>query len=116
MSRLASSTVGGIEHGALDRRVLGSQDGVTTDVFEWLGDIMELEQARSAAEAGKLSGVVIEPSEQGNGWLILVREQSGELVKITDHSGADKIYHSLDYATQVAEGLGFDTVRIEERF
>jgi hypothetical protein len=77
---------------------------------------MELEQARSAAEGGRLTGVVIEPSETGNGWLILVRERDGELIRITEHGGADKIYHSLDYATQVAEGLGFDTVRIEERF
>lgn len=77
---------------------------------------MELEEARSAVEAGRLSGVVIEPSEEGNGWLILVRQPTGQLVRITDHSGADKIYHSLDYATQVAEGLGFDSVRIEERF
>lgn len=77
---------------------------------------MELEQARSEFEAGRLSEGVIAPSEEGNGWLILVRVPSGELVRITDHSGADKIYHSLDYATQVAEGLGFETVRIEERF
>jgi hypothetical protein len=77
---------------------------------------MELEQARSAVEAGKLDEVVIEPSEQGNGWRILVRQRDGELIRITEHGGTDKIYHSLDYATQVAEGLGFDTVRIEERF
>jgi hypothetical protein len=77
---------------------------------------MQLDQARDAFKAGQLSEAVIEPADEGNGWMILVRRHQGELVKITDAHGSERIYHSLDHATEAAKGIGFDSVRVEEAF
>ena len=48
--------------------------------------------------------------------MILVRQVDGTLVKIADHSGMEKVYHTLDHATEVAKQIGFDTVQVEEHF
>jgi hypothetical protein len=77
---------------------------------------MELARVRSEFEAGRLREAVIEPSPTGNGWLVLFREADGELVKLTDHVGADVLYHDLDSATKLANDIGFATIRVEERF
>lgn len=77
---------------------------------------MKLEQAHTEFEAGRLQEAVVEPAEDGNGWMVLVRDASGELVKITDAHGVTKLYHSLDHATEIAKDIGFDTVRVEETF
>ena len=50
------------------------------------------------------------------GWMILLHERSGGTIRITDNHGAEKIYHSLDHATEIAKSLGFETVRVEEHF
>lgn len=77
---------------------------------------MDFETACAEFEAGNLKDVVIEPADEGNGWMLLVHKLSGEVSKITDHGGTEKIYHSIDHATQVAKDIGFDEVRVEEQF
>ena len=77
---------------------------------------MELEQARAAQQAGHFKEVVIEPADEGNGWMVLLHDQEGQIIRITDAHGAEKIYHSLDHATEIAKSLGFETVRVEEVF
>ncbi|MGD2081868.1 MAG: hypothetical protein PVF91_02810 [Chromatiales bacterium] len=77
---------------------------------------MDQETARTRFRAGDLKEVIIEPADQGNGWMIVIRPCLGEPVKLTDHGGGEKVYHSLEHATEVARGIGFDTVRVEERF
>ena len=77
---------------------------------------MDIQTACAEFEAGRLQDVVIEPADDGNGWMVLVHDTTGRMVKITDHGGAEKIYHTIDYATQVAKEIGFETIRVEERF
>ena len=77
---------------------------------------MDLDQARAEFESGNLREVVIEPADEGNGWMLLVRGNGPAMVKITDHSGVEKVYHSLDHATEIARSIGFADIRVEERF
>jgi hypothetical protein len=80
------------------------------------GGTMELEQVRLEFEEGRLQEVVIEPSPSGNGWRMLFKDQNGEMLELTEHSGSQKIFHSLDAATRAARHFGFETIHVEERF
>lgn len=77
---------------------------------------MNVDEARQAHDDGKLREVVLEPADEGNGWMIMVRDGTGALLTVTDHSGIEKIYHTLDHATDAAKAIGFTTVRVEETF
>lgn len=77
---------------------------------------MDLMHAKAEFEAGRLHEVAAEPSEQGDGWRLLLRVKSGEIVVLTDHAGRERRYHSLDHATEVGRDIGFDAVRVEEHF
>ena len=77
---------------------------------------MDIQTACAEFESGRLQDVVIEPADEGNGWMILLHDTAGGMVKITDHGGTEKIYHTIDHATQVAKEIGFETIRVEERF
>ncbi|MCU7843270.1 MAG: thymidylate kinase [Candidatus Thiodiazotropha sp. (ex Monitilora ramsayi)] len=77
---------------------------------------MDLMHAKAEFEAGRLSEVVAETSEQGKGWRLLLHSDNGETLVLTDHSGRECVYHSLDHATEVGRDIGFDSVRIEEHF
>ena len=77
---------------------------------------MDLMHAKAEFEAGRLSEAVAEPSEQGDGWRLLFHTQTGETLVLTDHSGRERLYHSLDYATEVGQDIGFKSVRVEEHF
>lgn len=77
---------------------------------------MDVDAARAAFAHGALIEVILEPAESGNGWMILVRKEDGSTEKITDHRGMEKIYHSIDTATDTAKEIGFTSLRVEERF
>jgi len=77
---------------------------------------MDIRTACSEFEAGRLQDAVIEPADAGNGWRVSVHDLSGAMLRITDHRGAEKIYHSMDHATAVVKGIGFKRIRVEERF
>ena len=77
---------------------------------------MELSEAQAAYRDGRVGEVVIEPAESANGWTILLVGKLGDRVKLTDHSGLEKIYHDLDHATEAAKAIGADRLRIEEPF
>ena len=77
---------------------------------------MDVDAARAAFEAGALKEVILEPADEGNGWMIQVRKDDGNIEKITDHRGTEKIYHSIDAATDTAKEIGFSSIRVEERF
>ena len=77
---------------------------------------MDLQEMRAAYAAGRLSEAIIEPCAEGNGWTVVFRQTDGALARLTDHAGADKIYHTLDHATELAKEVGFDAVRVEEPF
>ncbi len=77
---------------------------------------MDLMHAKAEFEAGRLSEAVVEPSEQGEGWRLLLHSENGATLVLTDHSGRECLYHSLDHATEVVRDIGFDSVRVEENF
>ncbi len=77
---------------------------------------MDLMHAKAEFEAGRLREAAAEPTEQGDGWRLLLHTETGETLVLTDHSGRERMYHSLDHATEVGRDIGFDSVRIEEHF
>ena len=77
---------------------------------------MDLIRAKAELEAGRLIEVVAEPSTLGDGWRLLLHAETGEFQVLTDHSGRERLFHSLDHATEVGRDIGFMSVRVEERF
>ena len=77
---------------------------------------MDLMHVKAEFEAGRLSEAVAEPSEQGEGWRLLLHTISGETLVLTDHSGRERVYYSLDHTTEIGRDIGFDSVRVEEHF
>ena len=65
---------------------------------------MDLMHARAEFEAGRLSEAAVEPSEQGDGWRLLLRTETGETRVLTDHSGRERLYHSLDEGGSQTQG------------
>jgi hypothetical protein len=76
---------------------------------------MDHDQALSALHAGDLVETVIQPAEDANGWVLVLVSKSGEQIPYTGHTGTEKVYHSLDHATQVAQEIGFQRIRVEEQ-
>ncbi|MCP4290031.1 MAG: thymidylate kinase [Gammaproteobacteria bacterium] len=79
-------------------------------------DPMDLMHAKAEFEAGRLNEAAAEPSEQGDGWRLLLHTETGETLVLTDHAGLELLYHSLDHATEVAREIGFNSLRVEEHF
>jgi len=77
---------------------------------------MDLLHAKAEFEVGRLREAAAEPSEQGDGWRLLVYTETGETLVLTDHSGRERLYKSLDHATEVGRNIGFQSVRVEEHF
>jgi hypothetical protein len=77
---------------------------------------MDLMHAKAEFGADRLSEVVAEPSKQGDGWRLLLHLKTGDIQVLTDHSGRESLFRSLDHATQVGRDIGFGSVRVEERF
>ena len=77
---------------------------------------MDIVHAKAEFEAGRLSEAIAEPSGQGDGWHLLLHAKSGDTWVLTDHAGRERLYHSLDHASEVGREIGFSSVRIEEHF
>ncbi len=77
---------------------------------------MDHDRAQAALHAGALTEAVVKPADDANGWILLLQGRDGELTLYTGHTGSEKVYHSLDRATEVARELGFGKVRVEEAF
>lgn len=77
---------------------------------------MDHDQAQQALHTGELTGVVVKPAEDANGWILMLVSRSGEQILYTGHTGTEKVYHNLDRATDAARELGFSKVRVEEAF
>ena len=77
---------------------------------------MNLDRVRALFEAGKLQEALVEPSRTGNGWIVEFKDAKGERFKLTTQTGEERLFRNLDAATGVAEDIGFETVRVEERF
>lgn len=77
---------------------------------------MDLIHAKAEFNAGRLREAAAEPSEQGEGWRLLLHTDTGDTLVLSDHTGRERLYHSLDHATEVGRDIGFNSVRVEEHF
>lgn len=77
---------------------------------------MDHDQALSALHEGDLVEAVVKPADDANGWVLVFVTRSGEQVRYSGHTGTEKVYHTLDHATETAQELGFHTIRVEEDF
>jgi hypothetical protein len=77
---------------------------------------MEEPEILKARERGDLLEAVVTPAESANGWLLLFTDRGGEQVGYTRHHDRAPVFHDLDHATALAKELGFEQVRVEERF
>ena len=77
---------------------------------------MDYEQAQVALHNHELTEAVVMPAEDANGWIILLTASNGERHLFTGHTGTEKVYHTLDRASEVAREVGFEKVRVEEAF
>jgi len=77
---------------------------------------MDLMHAKAEFHAGRLREAAAEPSEQGEGWRLLLHTETGETLVLTDHTGRERLYHSLDHVAEVGRDIGFSSVRVEEHF
>lgn len=77
---------------------------------------MDLLHAKAEFEAGRLGEAVAEPSTEGSGWRLLLHGVGASTDVLTDHAGRERLFHSLDHATEVGREIGFSSVRIEEHF
>jgi len=74
------------------------------------------DQAIKARSAGELVEAVIKPAQDANGWVLVFATPAGEQVLYTAPTGTEKVFHTLDHATDIARELGFHGVRVEESF
>jgi hypothetical protein len=77
---------------------------------------MDLNQALSALHAGELVEAVIKPAEDENGWVLAFLTRSGDQIAYAGHTGTERVYHTLDQATDIAREIGFHSIRVEEEF
>jgi len=77
---------------------------------------MNIDSATEAYQNKTISEAVIEPSPNGNGWRILFHKTDGDIITLTDNSGTEKLYHTLDNASSVVQSAGIKMIRVEEHF
>jgi hypothetical protein len=77
---------------------------------------MDHDQALTARHAGELVEAIVKPSADANGWLLVFVNREGAHIPHSGHTGTEKVYHTLDHATEAARDIGFETIRVEERF
>lgn len=77
---------------------------------------MDLMHAKAEFEAGHLIDAAAEPSQTGNGWHLLFHTLAGKTEILTDDSGHERLYHSLNKVTEVGRDIGFQSIRVEEHF
>jgi len=77
---------------------------------------MNIDSAAKEYHSQSIIEAIIKPSTIGNGWRILFHKKSGENLTLTSPGGAEKLYHTLDNATDALQSAGIKTIRIEEQF
>jgi len=77
---------------------------------------VDIDSAAEEYHKKNISEAIIEPSPNGNGWHVLFHKTDGDMVTLTDHGGHEKLYHTLDHATEVLQSAGIKTIRVEEHF
>ncbi len=76
---------------------------------------MEFYDVQLGYEIGALKEAIIEPGNEGNGWVIQFRDIDNSLLPLTS-GGHERIFHDLDFATRLAKDFGFNRVSVIEHF
>jgi len=77
---------------------------------------VDIDSAAKEYHNKNISEAIIEASPNGNGWRIVFHKTNGDKVALTSHGGTEKLYHTLDYATDAVQDAGIKTIRVEEHF
>jgi hypothetical protein len=77
---------------------------------------MDQREVMQARERGELLEAVLTPASDANGWVLLFARRGGGQEMLTSPGGHEHVFHDLNHATVLAAELGFDEVRVEERF
>jgi hypothetical protein len=77
---------------------------------------MDHDHVMEAVHAGRLAEAVVTPAEGADGWVLMLLGGGGEPLPYTTGGGMPKVFHTLDRATEIARELGFESIRVEERF
>lgn len=77
---------------------------------------MDIDSAAVEYHNKTISEAIIEASPNGNGWRILFQKTDGDIVALTDHGGTEKLYHTLDHASDLLQSAGIKAIRVEEHF
>jgi hypothetical protein len=77
---------------------------------------MDHDAAMTALRAGEIREAVITPAEDANGWVLVFSMPSGTHQLYTGHTGTEKVFRTLDHATEVAREIGLENIRVEEVF
>ncbi len=76
---------------------------------------MELNDVQTGFELGTLKESIIEPSDRGNGWIILLRDEHDHLTPLTS-MGFQRIFDDLYLATSFAHSIGSKQVSVLDNF
>jgi hypothetical protein len=77
---------------------------------------MDQAEVLQAKGRGELREAILTPAADANGWVMLFLTVDGRQLPLTSPGGREHIFHDLDHASELGKELGFDEVRIEERF
>ena len=77
---------------------------------------MDIDRAAVEYHNKTIYEAIIEASPNGNGWRILFHKADGDMVVLSGHGGTEKLYHTLDHATEILQSAGIKTIRVEEHF
>ncbi len=76
---------------------------------------MDLYDVQIGIAIGALKEAIVEPGDDGNGWMLLFRDEDNTLLPLTT-GGHERIFHDLDKVTRLAKDMGFKNVSVVERF
>ncbi|MGH1462302.1 MAG: hypothetical protein ACRBB6_09710 [Neptuniibacter sp.] len=52
----------------------------------------------------------------GQGWAVALEDETGQQFPLTDNTGHEKHYHSLDNATSILRDMGVSNICVVENF
>lgn len=76
---------------------------------------MELCDVQMGFELGSIKGAIIEQTNNGFGWVILLRDQKDQLTPLT-FNGENRIFDDLYIATSFAHTIGSRQISVLDSF
>ncbi len=75
---------------------------------------MQLQQMREMVATHQIREGILKPASEGNGWQVGIEDRDGIQHALTDHGGHEKLYHSIDVATETLRDIGVDAIKVVE--